>query len=240
MGLDLDLKILHPAGLRKGIIHFGQLPQADARLASEIIQRARAVRVQGVHRAAIDAVIIDERLRRIHRAEAVVVVQHGIFSTVAQRAKQVAEIFVVEGVRYDDALDLHRLEREAEDAADAGMRVVTVWDVDRHVEAVDIDIAVRVLRAERLVREHGNETELARRLILALHADVINLVRLRIGERHKLRAFTPDGRAAAVRAEETVGNHPQVEVRQVARAGERRGGDEHFQIRFWPRAVRVR
>ena len=197
---NLHLEAGHRAGLRKGIVHFRQLPEADALLAAKIVQRAGTVRVHGVGRAAVDAVVVDEQLRGIHRAEAVVVIEHGVLSAVAHRAEEVAEIFVREGVGHDDALHFNRLQREAEDVANAGMRVVAVRNVDWHVDAVNIDVAVGVLRAERLVAEHRDETKLAGHLILTLHADVINLVRLRIREGHKLRAAAPDGRGAAVGA----------------------------------------
>ena len=153
-----------------------------------------------------------------------------------ERAEQVAVILVEDGVGHDDVPRLHRIQRQTEDIAGAGMRVVAVGNGRRHVHAIDVLVAV-VQRAERRLAEHRDEAVLRRHLILAFHRDVINIPQRRIAVGHKLRPTPAQRRAVAGEVGKTVGDHRRIQVRQAGRSGIVRAGDVKIQIRLGPRRV---
>ena len=173
--LKLDQEPVHLAGVARRAVHHRQAPCAQPFLTDKVAKRPRRIRASALRDFARIAVVIDELVGQ-QTVEGSVGIEHGDLAAIEiQRAEQIAAVGVRDVIGDNDILDddLFRGEREHERRLRFGRSAIR----DFHTEGITfhVHIPVRIRAAEGRTTGHGEEAEVRRLLVLALHTSVKDL-----------------------------------------------------------------
>ena len=204
----LKFHFVHASGLRERVVAEREIPSAAGRESFKALKRAGAIgRYHEASKVVIISAIIREpryfgiAIKQLIRAgrggqrranDGSVIIQYRRLTVVIQRPDEIAEAFMCDIVRDEDAAHgfciaarIERRARQGEPARSAGLAGTAV----RNLVAIDrirLHKTVRVFRSQRQQAEDAEEVKLRGHLILSFHADVIDVVLRRVGEDEEL------------------------------------------------------